>query len=108
MTYGILLNSMGFDTSQLLYALVIADPKARDDREFNQKVIDAVEENGPKEGTLDVDSARIQVHKFNQEEAKRDLDWAIEFWKSSREPIPTKRPNKCRTCEYIEKRSAPH
>ena len=33
-TYGILLENMGFDTSQLFYAIVVADPKTKGSREL--------------------------------------------------------------------------
>lgn len=98
--YGILLRNMGFDTSHLFYAIVIADPKARHDKELSRKVVDAVEKNGPKEAVLNIENAEIHFHKFNQEDAEKDLDWAIEFWKNSREAILTSNPNKCKNCEY--------
>jgi len=49
---------------------------------------------------LTTENARIYLNKFNQTEAEKDLDWAIEFWKKQREAIPTRNPNKCRSCEY--------
>jgi len=99
-TYGIILRNMGFDTNRLFYAIVIVDPKARDDKKLKKRVVDAVIENGPKEAVLTIENARIYFNKFNQTEAERDLDWAIEFWKKQREAIPTRNPNKCRSCEY--------
>ena len=99
-TYGIILRNMGFDTNRLFYAIVIVDPKARDDEKLKKRVVDAVIENGPKEAVLTIENARIYFNKFNQTEAEQDLDWAIEFWKKQREAIPTRNPNKCRSCEY--------
>jgi hypothetical protein len=99
-TYGILLNNMGFDTSRLFYAVVIADPRARHDKELKRKVIDAVIKNGPKEAILDIENAAVHLHKFNQTEAEKDLDWATEFWKKTREAIMTSNPNKCMKCEH--------
>lgn len=99
-TYGILLNNMGFDTSRLFYAVVIVDPKARHDKDLKRKVVEAVVKNGPKEAVLNIENAAVHFHKFNHEDAEKDLDWAIEFWKKTREPIMTSNPNKCRNCEY--------
>lgn len=73
--YGILLRNMGFDTNRLFYAIVMADPKARHGKELSRKVVDAVEKNGPKEAVLNIENAEIHFHKFNQEDAKKDLDW---------------------------------
>lgn len=99
-TYGVLLGNMGLDTSRLFYAVVTADPEARHDGELKRRVVDAVIKNGPKENVLDVESAKIHFHKFDQADAEKDLDWAIEFWRSSREAILTSNPNKCKNCEY--------
>jgi CRISPR/Cas system-associated exonuclease Cas4 (RecB family) len=99
-TYGILLNKMGFDTSRLFYAVVIVDPKARHDKNLKRKVVEAVVKNGPKEAVLNIENAAVHFHKFNHANAEKDLDWAIEFWNKTREPIMTSNPNKCRSCEY--------
>jgi len=102
-TYGILLRNMGFDTNQLLYAIVMVEPEARDDEELKERVINAVIKvikNGPKEAVLTVENARIYVNKFDHTEAEQDLDWAVEFWTKQRETIPTRNLNKCRSCEY--------
>jgi len=102
-TYGILLRNMGFDTSRLIYAIVMVDPMAKDAIKLRKQVVSAVVKNGRKEAILNVENARIYVNKFDQNEAEQDLDWAIEFWKKQREAIPTRNPNKCRSCEYNEK-----
>lgn len=102
-TYGVILKSMGFDTGRLFYAIVIANPKAQKDKELKRRVVEAVLKNGPKENVLKTRNAGIHFHKFNQNEAEKDLDWAIEFWKKKRNAISTTNPNKCRNCEYNEK-----
>jgi CRISPR/Cas system-associated exonuclease Cas4 (RecB family) len=99
-TYGILLRNMGFDTRGLFYAVVMADPKARHDKSLKQDVVQAVGKNGPKEAVLNIRNAVIYVQKFDEEDAEKDLDWAIEFWRDAKEPIVTSNPNKCRSCEY--------
>lgn len=38
-TYGVLLENMGFDTSRLFYAIVVADPKTKGSRELRQNVV---------------------------------------------------------------------
>lgn len=99
-TYGILLRNMGFETSRLFYAIVIADPEARHDKRLSQKVVQAVYENGPKEAELNIQNTVIYLQKFNEDDAERDPDWAIEFWKKTREAIMTNNPNKCMNCEH--------
>jgi hypothetical protein len=99
-TYGILLTKMGFNTSKLFYAIVIADPKAKEDTNLKEKVVHSVFVNGLKKTILYINNARIYVNKFNRKEAEQNLNWAIDFWKKKREAIPTNNPNKCKSCEY--------
>jgi hypothetical protein len=98
-TYGILLRNMGFDTSRLFYAVVLADPRKRHDKELKRKVIDAVVKNGQKEAVIETENATIHFHKFNQTDAEQDLDWATPFWKKTREARASN-PNKCSKCEH--------
>ena len=102
-TYGILLENMGFDTSKLFYSIVVADPKQRGDPELQKKVMAAINENGLEETMLQIEKANIHCHKFNKTIAEKNLNWAIEFWKKSREALPTDNPNKCLRCEYRTK-----
>ena len=99
-TYGILLRNMGFDTEKLLYAIVLADPKAKDDKELRRRVYKATMKNGLEEAVLSVKNARIYVNKFDKSKAERDLGWAFEFWRDRREAFQTINPNKCKSCEY--------
>ena len=99
-TYGLLLRNMGFDTTHLFYAIVIVDPMSKDAKKSKERVMDAVIKSGPKESVLKTQNATIYVNKFNQKEAEQDLNWAIEFWKNKREAVPTRNPNKCKSCEY--------
>jgi hypothetical protein len=98
--YGLLLNSLGFNTEKLFYAIVVADRKARDDPNLKESVFVAVKNNGLKKTILPIENAVIYLNKFDKQEAKASLDWAIEFWKGQREAILTKNSNKCRVCEY--------
>jgi CRISPR/Cas system-associated exonuclease Cas4 (RecB family) len=98
--YGLLLKGMGFDTTRLSYAIVVADPSTRGSRELRKEVIHAVIENGPKEAVLIVKDARIYVSKFDLAAAEKTLSWALEFWKNSRRAQIANNPNKCRKCEY--------
>lgn len=99
-TYGVLLKNMGFDTSQLFHAIITADPETRHDGQLKKRVVNAVAMNGPKEAVLELEDAAIHFHKFNEVHAEEDLNWAIEFWKKSREAVLPTNPNKCRNCEY--------
>ena len=101
-TYGLLLKNMGFDTSSLFYAIVVAQPIARSDETLKSRVVEAITKNGFKEGILELSNARIFLCKYNHGSAEKDLDWASKFWTMEREAIPAENLNKCRVCEYLE------
>jgi CRISPR/Cas system-associated exonuclease Cas4 (RecB family) len=102
-TYGFLLRNAGFDVSRLFLAVVVADPRAKDDKDLKNRVITEIFKNGPKESFLTVSRANIFISKFNCAKAEEDLDWALDFWKQQREAIPTTNPRKCISCEFNEK-----
>lgn len=98
--YGLLLKSIGFDTGNLFYAIVLADRTARDDPNLRDNALDTVKKNGLKKATLPIDNAVIYLNKFDEQEARSSLEWAIQFWKKQRKAICTVNQNKCRICEY--------
>jgi len=99
-TYGLILESMGFNTSRMFYAIVVANPLTRGNPELQTKAIDAIFKNGFEEGILSTDDTIIHFCKFHSSEAQESLQWAIEFWKQKRNAEPTTNPNKCAKCEY--------
>jgi CRISPR/Cas system-associated exonuclease Cas4 (RecB family) len=101
-TYGVLLGNMGFDTSRLFYAIVVADPKTKGSRELRQNVIRTVKMNGndPKEAVHSINDAKIYFCKFNRISAEENLTWAFQFWNKNREAESTSNQNKCAKCEY--------
>ena len=100
--YGLLLKSLGFNTSKLYYAIVVADRRKRDDHDLKDNVFEAVKRNGLRKAVLPIENAVIYLNKFDEQEARASLDWAIQFWKGEREAISTSNRNKCRVCEYEE------
>ena len=87
---------------KLFYAIVVADRRARDDHNLKDNVFEAVMKNGLRKAILPIENAVIYLNKFDEQEAESSLEWAIQFWKSQREAIPTTNQYKCRTCEYRE------
>ena len=99
-TYGLILEKLGFDTSRLFYAIVVADPITMGDPKLQRKAIDAIFKEGFEESILSTDDTLIHLCKFHLSEAQENLRWAIQFWKQKREAIPTTNLNKCAKCEY--------
>jgi len=103
-TYGILLENMGFDISELFYAIVVADPSTRGSSELREKVLEIVSGNGLEDAELVInDYAAVYMCRFRREDAEKHLSWALEYWTGSRDAVATENPNKCLRCEYREK-----
>jgi hypothetical protein len=101
--YGRILEGMGFDTTDLFYIIAVVPKESRSDTETFRKVIEAVKENGAFEVSLKVKDAHVYLYEYKKGDAEKDIDWAIEYWKGSRDAYPADNPNKCRSCEYKEK-----
>ena len=99
-TYGLLLEKMGFDTSRLFYAIVVADPSARSDGTLKERVIQAIKEHGYKEAIIPMGTANVYLHKYERASAEKNVDWALEFWEKKRSAVATVNFGKCRSCEY--------
>jgi CRISPR/Cas system-associated exonuclease Cas4 (RecB family) len=101
--YGRILDGAGFDTSDLLYVIAVAPRESRGDGGLFGRVIEALKECGFGEASFEVDEVHIFVYEYNQPEAVRDLDWALEYWRRARDAAPVDNHAKCRSCEYREK-----
>ncbi|MGD0804381.1 MAG: PD-(D/E)XK nuclease family protein [Candidatus Bathyarchaeia archaeon] len=101
--YDRILDGAGFDTSDLFYAIAVASRESRGDESLFRKVIEAVNENGPAETSLTVGDAHVYLYEYNQPMAERDIDWALAYWRGTREIAPVDNPAKCRSCEYRDK-----
>ncbi|MHA2405467.1 MAG: hypothetical protein ACXACH_01795 [Candidatus Hermodarchaeia archaeon] len=58
--------------------------------------------NGPKEATITLGEANIYIHQYHPVDAQVDIDWTLDYWRGTREAIPTRNANKCRSCEYLD------
>jgi len=96
--YGLLLDLMGFDCSSLklsvcyvrrgwellpLLGLALAPKGAWKE----------LEEEYPND-------LRVFTFSYNRSEAESMVRWALSYWRGEREPIPTRKPEKCARCAY--------
>lgn len=100
--YGTILEGMGFDTRQLHYVIAVVPLQCRDDAALFTNVFEVVVKNGPKEATIALGEANIYIHQYHPVDAQVDIDWTLDYWRGTREAIPTRNPNKCRSCEYLD------
>lgn len=108
--YGILLGEMKFKTTSLSYAIIIIPPEMRNNiklmKELPKRILQSfiLEKLCKKEKSLlTIDNIKIFINKFNPEQAERDLNWALEFWREERIAIPTSKIYKCKKCEHKTK-----
>lgn len=101
--YGLILDSLGFETDNLKIAILSHEqsllPEAG--KELQQMVIANYDgwEFGKHELT-DSPKSILHLSEFSKVEYLEDLNWALGYWRDEREPIPTEKPGKCRACEY--------
>jgi hypothetical protein len=103
--YCYLLHLMGWDTSGLRYALVMAPLESRDDpqlRKTPSHVVRALMEKKDVDKIV-LGKASVYLNRFDLKKTVEELEWALDFWKQKREPIPTRKPAKCLSCEFREK-----
>ncbi len=100
--YCYLLHLMGWSTSELKYALIIALPKLKSAVELADIPSQVLERGVDERGVVDLAGGNVGVYinRFEQKKATDDLDWALGFWKEERDAMPTKKPAKCRVCEF--------
>lgn len=100
--YCYLLKLMGFDTSKLKYAIVIAKPESRQDEELRKAALHILKH--PQNDIIDIPlrsgMAKAYVNWFDAVEAEGELDWALEYWTKKRNAKPTKFAGKCRVCQH--------
>jgi CRISPR/Cas system-associated exonuclease Cas4 (RecB family) len=103
--YCYLLNLMGWDTSRLKYALVLAPRELTDEAHLRKIPLEVLKQSKLDKFKIKVEKGDVNVYvnSFNIEEAVKELEWAIDFWKQKREAVPTRKPAKCLSCEYREK-----
>ena len=103
--YCYLLNLMGWDTSRLKYALVMAPQELISDTRLRKIPLEVLKQPGLDKFKIKAEKGdvNIYINRFNIEEAVGELEWAMGFWKQKREAVPTKKPAKCSSCEYREK-----
>ena len=90
---GLLLKELGFDTSSLLYAVIIAPPEMKDNSEQLNEIPKIVFQKYLTErkellyeGIQNLfENITVEVAKFHPEQAEEHLDWAIGYWKFERE-----------------------
>lgn len=104
--YGYMLDRLGHDTDELTVAILSHEQSlnATIATELQELVLRGYAELAPGSHEL-TNAPRSVLHlsEFSPVEYVEDLDWALEYWRDEREPIPTTVAGKCRACEYADR-----
>ena len=102
--YGFLFDHLGLDTSNLQIAVLRHTHDIHPELAvtLQRRVLDEYAKFG--EGVHEIlPGATVHIFDYELEDHLDDLHWALEYWRGERNPIPTGKEGKCRSCEYQEK-----
>lgn len=101
-TYGLLLNLMGFDCSKLRIVVpkVRRTELAEKEKFMDQIIFGLLKQNLEKVEEVHGGDLKIHIFDYDKADVEGDLLWARDYWIGEREPIPTTKAAKCKTCEF--------
>ncbi|MFH0897549.1 MAG: PD-(D/E)XK nuclease family protein [Candidatus Bathyarchaeota archaeon] len=98
--YAFLLEEMGFDCSKLNVAVASIRQQGEVDRgSFYHELLRAIIEAETDDFAVKR-SCRMRLEPFDRGFVEDKVGWALDYWLMKRDPIPTSKPSKCRSCEY--------
>lgn len=103
--YGYILESLGFDTDGLTIAILSHERSLDTTTGKDLQAVVMAESDAWGVGTHELfenPTAILHVSAYQRADFEDDLKWALGYWRDDRDPIPTKKPAKCRACEYKE------
>ena len=106
--YCYLLDEMGFSIDQLTYVVVKVPRSRTPDAPLlqltDQLVVEQVLADSAKSPFQPLPDEPIQAHPslYTRQSHFEDLQWALEYWREERDPIPTSNAAKCRPCDFVD------
>lgn len=100
--YGLLLERMGFDCSNLTLALIRMKQSGHSpsERESLLLLVRAALMKGEVAGLEQKFAMKFFLMPYVSSEPGAAITWARDYWLEKREAIPTKAAGKCRSCEF--------
>lgn len=105
--YCLIMRELGFNVKSLFYSIVVFKPNMVEQEEIIKTIPQRVIKdflNGDfgniKSESREYGDIRAYLHKFNAEDAEKNVNWALKFWKGKREASYTDIRNKCLSCEF--------
>jgi hypothetical protein len=106
-TYGFLLNKNHLDTDNLICGIVIVEPKKKESEDIYDEITPILQAEATKmrrsgAGPAYIDEPGLygQLYHYSLDDTKKNLDWAVGYWKKQRNATPTKKAHKCKACQF--------
>lgn len=101
--YGYMLQSIGFEIDELRLAILTHEQHLDDEtgKQLQEMVLHGlIELEEGRNAMLEDSAANVYCFDYDPIDHIEDLQWALEYWRQERKPIPTENPSKCRSCPY--------
>ena len=106
-TYGFLLNKNHLDTNDLICGIVIVKPEMKGRVDVYDDITPLLQAEAIKMRQRGIDVSYFNcpgiyghLYHYSLDNSKRNLDWAIGYWRKQRNAIPTKKAHKCNVCQF--------
>jgi len=104
--YGLCIESMGFDCSELELSIVKIKRELLGEisaEELKRRIIaDLLENKIEKLERAFNRMLRVHIENYDRKFVEEKLRFVKDYWLEIREPYPTNNPNKCKSCYYRE------
>ncbi|MFW9878492.1 MAG: hypothetical protein ACFFG0_35880 [Candidatus Thorarchaeota archaeon] len=108
--YCQMLKEMGYNTDLLCYGIIVAPrdmtKKSKNVKYIPREILQRIDLNSliqEQEKKVQIDEIRVFLYKFDSEKAKKDLKWALKYWKGKREVKLSELLYECKRHEHSEK-----
>lgn len=106
-TYGFLLHKNHLDTDNLICGIVIIKPEMKELDDIQDDITPQLQAEAlimrkSRLARRDIDGTGLygQLYSHSLDNTKKNLDWAIGYWKKQRNACPTRKAHKCNACQF--------
>ncbi|MGA2361047.1 MAG: PD-(D/E)XK nuclease family protein [Candidatus Aminicenantales bacterium] len=106
-TYGFLLHKNYLDTNNLICGIVIVEPEMKELEDVCDDITPLLQAEALKMRQRRLERTNIegrglygQLYSYSLDNTKKNLDWAIGYWKKQRAALPTRKAHKCEACQF--------
>jgi len=101
--YGYMMESLGFETDDLQLAILShkQDLDYELGKQLQKRILSEYSALEMGKTTLHEEpTALVHLFEYATDDHMNDLQWALGYWRDERNPAPTRKAAKCRSCPY--------